>query len=99
MMNSESITAGRLRAFVAGVYWLVIEVLICAAAVLIYLISLPVLLYSGEIGAHVIDDMRATFADLLGHEQRKPPTEAEVEAHLQRETALHLQELEREHKR
>jgi hypothetical protein len=91
--------ADHCRTAVAAVYWLVIEVLICAAAMLIYLLSLPMLMYSGELGSSVINDMRATFADLLGHEARKPPTEAEVEAHLQREVALHLQELEREHER
>jgi hypothetical protein len=99
MKNSGSTFADHFRAAVAAVYWLAIEVLICAAALLITLLSLPMLLYNGEFSASVFIDMRATFADLLGHEQRKPPTEAEVEDHLQREVARHLQELERERKR
>jgi hypothetical protein len=98
MKSLGSTYAGHLRTAVAAVYWLVVEVLICAAAMLITLLSLPMLLYSGEFSASVFNDMRATFADLLGHEQRQPPTEAEVEEHLQRETALHMQELERERK-
>jgi hypothetical protein len=98
-MSSVSNYIGHLRTVISGVCWHVVEVLICASAILIYMLWLPVLLYNGELSPSVINDMRATFADLLGHEQRKPLTEAEVEAHLQREITLHMQELERQDRR